>query len=92
MANNRINKEVKIVFLDHTEDAEPNTPFHCVVYGKIINEDKNSYTVVCWNLEGDVSEETVIANRKTYTIVKSTILEMWQIEKFKSLKLSKTRK
>jgi hypothetical protein len=79
-------KDCKIVFLDHVEDGDK--PLECVVWGKIIDVCRRFFTVVSWDIIAD-NEESVKINRKTFTILRSTIVEMYIVEKYKTIKSKK---
>lgn len=62
--------EVKVLFEDHVEDGDE--PVVCVVRGKLVRKGPKFITVEAWTVEGD--DEVNDNNRKTFTILCSTIL------------------
>jgi hypothetical protein len=62
--------EVKVVFEDHVEDGDE--PMVCVVRGALVRKGPKYITVEAWTVLGD--REVNESNRKTFTILCSTIL------------------
>jgi hypothetical protein len=59
---------VRIEFLDHVEDHD--TPIECIVYGKLVAQNKTSLTVECWTCtDPDVNKD----NNKRFCIVRRAV-------------------
>ena len=80
MPESLLGKAVRIRFLDHAEDA--NEPIVCVVWGMVVKETDESFTISCWDLP-DVGDECRSLNSKIFIILKSTIKRMDIVEKYK---------
>lgn len=73
---------VKVTFLDHVEDGLE--PLRCQVVGRLVSKggifNKRRYMVLeSWFLD-EVSRETQEANRKTWTILISTVESVVRLE------------
>lgn len=66
--------QVAISFWDHVEDSDE--PMLCKVWGQVAKDTKLSVTVISWDLP-DAEAGTRRFNQKTFTIVKSAIIEHW---------------
>lgn len=66
---------VAIEFLDHVEDGKK--PINFTVYGRLIKESFNAYTVACWTYTKPKKTDD---NEKVFTIVKVAITNLKKLK------------
>ena len=91
MPKRRIGKEVRVEFWDHVEDSKERELLKCRVYGLIVDEKPESYTIATWDLDDD-DQDVLDNNRKQYTIHKGTIIKLEEIVEYKKLRVTKPKK
>lgn len=76
-----LGRDIKITFLDHVEDDDK--LLECIVWGEVVKDDPDSYTVMSWRANDPDIEES---DNKIFTIAKSTISKIEVVEKYKTIK------
>lgn len=66
----KLNEIYKIVFWDHVQGNM--NLIECILYGKLIKYDKDSLTIVCWDVP-NLEDQAYIINAEYFCIARKTI-------------------